>query len=71
VWDAGYVKDRLGGIDPDATVIVSLVSTSQDPTSGEWKLHWWADPGAVLPRTWGLEPGAMIPRVRQHVERGK
>lgn len=71
VWDAGYVKDRLGVIDPDATVIVSLVSTSPDPTSGEWKLHWWADPLAPLTRSWGQEPGWQFQRVRQHLERRK
>ena len=69
VWDAGYVKDRFGGIDLDETVIVSLVSTSPDPTSGEWKLHWWADPRAPLPRSWGQEPGWQFQRVRRHLQR--
>jgi hypothetical protein len=66
-WDAGYVKDRLGAIRLDSTVIVGLVSTNQDPTSGEWKLHWWADPRAPLPRSWGQEPGWQFQRVRRHL----
>lgn len=69
VWDAGYVKDRLGGVDPDGTVVVSLVSSNPDPTSGEWKLHWWADPRAPLPRSWGQEPGWQFQRVRRNLER--
>jgi hypothetical protein len=68
-WDAGYVKDRLGAIRLDSTVIVGLVSTAEAPTSGEWKLHWWADPRAPLPRSWGQEPGWQFQRVRRHLER--
>jgi len=68
-WDAGYVKDRTGGISLDSTVLVGLVSTVEAPTSGEWKLHWWADPRAPLPRSWGQEPGWRFQRVRRHLER--
>ena len=71
IGDACYLRDELGHINRDALTVIGLVTPSSDPTSATWYLHWWADPRAVLPRTWGLEPGTTIPRVRQHVERGK
>ena len=55
VWDAGYMRDPQGGIDPQATGIVALTdSQGGGPWAGGWALHWWAD--LELPATFGQEP---------------
>jgi len=68
VADACYVRDEWGHIRRSALVLVALVLPSQDPTSNTWYLHWWADAGAELPKTWGHEPGWHSRRARRHLQ---
>jgi hypothetical protein len=69
VNDACYVRDPRGHIKRDALTVVALIQDSDDPTGpGNWRLHWWADEGAELPRSWGFEPGQFHPP-RRHLPR--
>jgi hypothetical protein len=70
VNDACYVRDPKGHIKRGSLAVIALVMDSDDPTGpGNWRLHWWVDPGFPLPASWGHEPGWQFQRVRRHLQR--
>jgi hypothetical protein len=69
VFDGAYVRDVLGHFNQNKSIILAIVSETQDATSGRWRIHYWADPGAELPESWGKPMGWQKPRVRRHLER--
>jgi hypothetical protein len=70
VNDGAYVRDPKGHIKRGALTVIALIQDSSDPTGpGNWRLHWWVDPGFPLPASWGHEPGWQFQRVRRHLQR--
>jgi hypothetical protein len=64
VFDGGFLRHPDGRLVEPMVVFGNATSPGMDAPTGSWKLAWWAEPGAALPKSL-----CFMPRIRPRILR--